>query len=158
MISIESTPAIRPSASVTAAYLGLALEQVGERVAHHVVEFEHRAERRIRPVGDDVGSEVALRQPAERAALAVDQQRVGHFDVGRGQLRRTSAVAWPTWASGASQRSMSATRISASRFNARSAPTKSSTNSSAGLIRTSAGVGVLGDLAALAHDRDPVTI
>ena len=55
-------------------------------------------------------------------------------------LARTSPVAWPTWASGASQRSMSETRISASRLRARSAPTKSSTNSSAGSISSSAGV------------------
>ena len=47
---------------------------------------------------------------------------------------------WPTKASGACQRSMSRTLIRARRFSARSAPTKSSTKSSAGAIRSSAGV------------------
>ena len=51
---------------------------------------------------------------------------------------------------------MSRTRISASRFSARSAPTKSSTKSSAGAIRSSGRGRVLGELAALAEDRDPV--
>ncbi len=44
----------------------------------------------------------------------------------------------------------------ASRFSARSAPTKSSTNELAGAISSSAGRGVLGELAALLEDRDPV--
>ena len=51
---------------------------------------------------------------------------------------------------------MSETRISASRFSARSAPTKSSTNSSAGVHQQLGRGRVLGDPAALAHDRDPV--
>ena len=42
MISTESTPAIRAAAVGHRRVLGLALEQVGERVAHHVVEVEHR--------------------------------------------------------------------------------------------------------------------
>ncbi len=59
-------------------------------------------------------------------------------------------------ASGASQRSMSETRISASRFSARSAPTKSSTNSVGGRHQQLGRGRVLLDPAALAHDRDPV--
>ena len=51
---------------------------------------------------------------------------------------------------------MSETRISASRFSARSAPTKSSTNSSAGAIRISAGVAYCATLPPSLHDRDPV--
>ena len=51
---------------------------------------------------------------------------------------------------------MSETRISASRFSARSAPTKSSTNSSAGAIRISAGVAYCSTLPPSLHDRDPV--
>src|SRR5215203_203625 len=54
--------------------LGLVLEEVGEGVPHHVVELEDGAEGRVGPGGDDVGAEVALAEPAERAALAVDQQ------------------------------------------------------------------------------------
>ena len=52
----------------------------------------------------------------------------------------TSPIAWPTKARGACQRSISRTLIRASRFSARSAPTKSSTKSSAGAISSSAGV------------------
>ena len=43
MISTERTPAIRPLVVDHRRVLGLGLEQVGERVAHHVVELEHRA-------------------------------------------------------------------------------------------------------------------
>src|SRR6476646_3194187 len=50
--------------------LSLALEQVGERVAHHVVELQHRPERRVRPLRDRLGGEVALAEPAERPPLA----------------------------------------------------------------------------------------
>ena len=40
MISTEGTPAIRPEASATRRVLSLALEQVGEGVAHDVVEVK----------------------------------------------------------------------------------------------------------------------
>src|SRR6476660_5376814 len=67
--------------------LGLALEQVGEGVAHDVVAVEQRAERGVGAAWHDVGTQVALGEPAERPALAVDQQRVGDLDLGRGKLR-----------------------------------------------------------------------
>jgi hypothetical protein len=37
------------------------LQQVGERVAHHVVDFEHRPERRVGLLGDGLAAQVALR-------------------------------------------------------------------------------------------------
>ena len=77
---------------------------------------------------------------ASRAGAARSRRRAGTGPRRPRASPCTSAVDWPTWASGASQRSMSRTRISASRFSARSAPTKSSTKSSAGLISSSAGV------------------
>ena len=83
MISTERTPAIRPSRVDHRRVLGLALEHVGEGVAHDVVAVEHRPERRVRPGRHGVGVEVALGEPAERPALAVDQQRVGDFGARR---------------------------------------------------------------------------
>ena len=51
MISTESTPAIRRSAIDDGRVEGLGLEQVGERVAHHVVELEHRVGRAVGAAG-----------------------------------------------------------------------------------------------------------
>src|SRR5882672_2758795 len=46
--------------------LGLPLEQVGEGIAHHVVEVEQRPQRVVRLCRHGLESEVALREPAER--------------------------------------------------------------------------------------------
>ncbi len=62
--------------------LRLALEQVGERIAHDVVAIEDRPQRRVGPLGDEFELEVATGEPPDRAPLIVDQQRVGDFGVG----------------------------------------------------------------------------
>src|SRR6187551_680049 len=53
--------------------LRLSLEQVGERVAHHVVAIEQRTQRRVGLGGHGLGGEVALGEPAQRSSLGVDQ-------------------------------------------------------------------------------------
>ena len=139
MISMESTPAIRPCRVGHRGVLGLGLEQVGERVAHHVVEVEDR-------LGAAVGGWPARSRPEGRSRRASRAGGAPSRPAGRAGPPRPRAspspraVDWPTKASGACQRSMSRTLISASRFSARSAPTKSSTKSFAGAIRSSAGV------------------
>jgi hypothetical protein len=55
---------------------GLGLKHVGERVAHHVREIEHRVRRAVGLGRDDVRREVRIGQPANRPALGVDQQGV----------------------------------------------------------------------------------
>src|SRR5260221_9803813 len=57
--------------------LCLALQQVGERIAHHVVTVEQRPERIVRPRRHRLRGEIALGEPAERPPLGVDQQREG---------------------------------------------------------------------------------
>ena len=96
------------------------------------------------------------RRRASRAAGARSRRASACGTSAPSSFARTSAVAWPTWASGASQRSMSATRSSASRFSARSAPTKSSTKPSAGAISSSAGVAYWARCPPSLQDRDPV--
>src|SRR3954454_625190 len=56
--------------------LGLALEQIGEGVAHDVVAVEQGAERRVGTVRNGLRPQVAGGEPAERAAVPVDQQRI----------------------------------------------------------------------------------
>ena len=58
---------------------GLGLEQVGEGVAHHVVELDHGLGARIGARRDGLAEQVVVGQPAERPALGVDDQRVGHL-------------------------------------------------------------------------------
>ena len=70
--------------------------------------------------------------------------------------RRTSATGSPTLTSATRHRSTSRTRLSASGFSARSAPTKSSTNAFAGVQQQLLRRRVLGELAADLQDRDPV--
>ena len=135
MISTERTPAIRPRHR-DRRVLGLGLQQIGERVAHDVVEVQDRLWTRIGPLGHGVVRQISLRQPADRAAL--ESTTRGWGTSAPFSFARTSLVDWPTNASGACQRSMSRTRISARRLRARSASTKSSTKSSAGAISSSA--------------------
>ena len=102
-----------------------------------------RARRSARPEERSSGAHAlalqpALGQPAQRAALVVDQQRDVEIGVARASLRaRRPTRPRARWRP--SSRSMSRTRCSASRLSARSAPTKSSTNGSAGDISSSAG-------------------
>src|SRR6478752_8834825 len=53
--------------------LGAGLEDVGERVAHHVVEFDDGPERRVRAARHSLRIEVALGEPAQGAPLVVDE-------------------------------------------------------------------------------------
>ena len=87
---------------------------------------------------DALALERPLGQPAERAAVVVDEQR-DRARRRRSSLARASATGSPTRTSGAFQRSTSRTRWRASRLSARSAPTKSSTKRSAGYMSSSAG-------------------
>src|SRR5436305_8590981 len=57
--------------------LGLTLQQVGEGIAHDVVAVEQWAERRVGPGRYLRAGEVALGEPAERAAITVDEEGVG---------------------------------------------------------------------------------
>ena len=92
MISTESTPAMRPSASTTGRVAGLGLEQIREGVAHHVVEIQHRVRTRIGASRDGLAEQVGVGEPAQRPALGVDDQRVG--DLGApSSFARTSDVA-----------------------------------------------------------------
>ena len=136
--------------------LRLALEQVGERVAHDVVAVEQRPERRVGSARHRLGGEVALGEPAERAALAVDQQRVGDLDVGRGQLRphlggRLADVG---------QRRLPEVDVGDPHQRQplqRPVGADEVLDELVGGVHQQLGRGrVLGDLAALAHDRDPV--
>ena len=95
--------------------------------------------------------QVALGHPS-RAAGPRRRRRAGTAGPPRGSRTRAAAVGSPTRTSGAFHRSMSRTRSSDSRFSARSAPTKSSTKSFAGLINSSAGESVLCQHPALLHD------
>ena len=147
-ISIESTPATR-RARRRPARTARPREQVGERVAQDVVSSTIGSAR-AQLVGVRSPASVALRQPAERASSSSTSERVGHV---RRRRRRAAAVGSPTRTSGAFQRSMSRTRWSARRLSARSAPTKSSTKSSAGRISSSAGVRVLGETPPAAASR-----
>ena len=136
--------------------LGLALKQVGERVAHDVVAVEQRPERRVGRARHDVGAEVALGEPAERAALAVDQQWVGDLDVGRGELRLHLGGRLAYVGQGRlpevdvgdpHQRQPLQGPVGADEV----------LDELIGRVHQDLGRGrVLGDLAALAHDRDPV--
>ncbi len=113
-------------------------EQVGERVAQHVVQLEHGSarERSSSPTRSPCSAR-SESQPSG-SPLVVHQQRVGHLRVGD-LARAPRPPARPTRTSGAFHRSTSRTRWSASRLSARSEPTKSSTNAFAGCIRSSAG-------------------
>ena len=78
--------------------LRLALEQVGEGVAHDVVAVDHGTERQVQGLAGTVSARRSRSesQPSG-AALAVDQQRVGRTSTsGWASFARTSAVGWPT--------------------------------------------------------------
>ena len=75
MISTERMPVMRAVVVDHRRVHRLALEQVGERVAHHVAGFQHRPERRVGVVGDGVAGQVALGQPAGRAVAASSTSR-----------------------------------------------------------------------------------
>ena len=87
MISTERTPAIRPWWSTTGAYWDSPWSRSARASRITSSRSSTGPERRVRPARHGVAGEVALAEPAERPPLAVDQQRVGDFDVGRGQLR-----------------------------------------------------------------------
>jgi hypothetical protein len=57
-------------------------DEVGQRVAQDVVEVDHRLDPGRQRRVDAVAAQGALGQPAERAALAVDEQRGGEVGLG----------------------------------------------------------------------------
>ena len=155
MISTESTPAIRPVAVDDRRVAGLGLEQVGERVAHHVVEVEDR-------VGLAVGlrpgpSRARGRRPtASRAGGRSESTTSACGTSAPSSFARTSAVAWPTWASGASQRSMSDDPQQREPLQ-RAVGADEVLDEVVGGRHQQLGRGrVLGEVAALLQDRDPV--
>ena len=87
MISTERTPSIRPSWSTTAAYWASPWSRSARASRMMSSRSSSGPSGESGLAGHGLGAEVALGEPAERAALAVDQQRVGDFDVGLGQLR-----------------------------------------------------------------------
>ena len=139
MISTDSTPTTAPRPSTTGPYW------VSERSRSESASRSTSSSSRIGS-GEVSGRSatvslrhVALRHPA--AAGGPRRRRpAGYGRSASAIAARARSVGSPTRTSGAFHRSMSRTRSSESRFSARSAPTKSSTNSSAGFISSSSGV------------------
>ena len=118
--------------------------------------------RARRPARRGSGSPRAPARPAARARTASpwggpsSSTTSGISRSASASLALTSETGSPIRTSGAFQRSMSRTRCSASRFSARSEPTKSSTNGVGGVHQQLGRRGVLGEDPALLEDRDPV--
>ena len=156
MISTESTPAIRPCAVDHRARSG-SRPGAGRR-ARRASRPRGRASGRARCRASPAPSRAArsaLREPAERPPLGVDDERVR--DLGAVELR-------PHLARSPGRRGRAAPprgrcrrpACSARRLSARSAPTKSSTKPSAGAISSSAGVAYWASLPPSLQHRDPV--
>src|SRR5829696_4521494 len=138
MISTDRTPAIRPCASVTGAYW----VSVWRRSASASRMMSSASRIGSGPVSGFWGTVSPRRSESESQPIGRRSESTTRAcgTSAPFSLARTSAVACPMKASGASQRLMSLTLIRARRLSARSAPTKSSTKSSAGAIKSSAGV------------------
>ena len=155
MISTERTPAIRPRESTTAAYWASPWSRSARASRMMSSRSSSGPSGESGWAGTVVGGEVALGEPAERPALAVDQQRVGDLGVGSqlrphlgGRLADVGERRLPEVDVGDPhqrqplQRPVGADEVLDELVGGR--------HQQLGRGR------VLGDLAALAHDRDPV--